>query len=252
MSYAAIQRPNEWWALGSQLPSPISGGSWLLLWEEQHRMQPRGETFQLSPTSTFIGEIAFPFELTWSASTPQPIRQSLELIEQTLGVTVKELARILCVSRPMIYHWRAGMEPLPENRARIEAVARLSADWSQLEEKPLGDRLHLKQAEGDTLMDLLSSEVLDVSAIRVAMMRLVGIERSSEKEIAARHALRRFIAEGEPDAKRLDVIQERQSAGKCSYVGDANHPGKLLEIRADGTRRTGRMVNRQFVPDEEE
>jgi hypothetical protein len=152
----------------------------------------------------------------------------------------------------MIYHWRAGMEPSRENRARIEAIARLSADWTQMDKTPLGQRLHFKQADGSMLLDLLTDEMLDMSAIRVVMKRLVGAQKVGSPEIATRETLLRSIAEGEAAAIRADIIQERKAAGKSSYIGDASNPGKLIEILPDNTRRSGRMVKRRFVPDETE
>jgi len=252
MSYAMIEPTSKWWTLGSPLDlleSETQQNPWLLLWKELHRIQPTVETFRLSPTATFIGDIEFPFELIWNTPDLRTIPENLKLIEQAFGVTVKELAHILRVSRPMIYHWRAGMEPSQENRARIEAVTRLATDWNQLEQNPIGQRMHFKQAEGNTLISLLSSEILDVSAIRVVMRRFIGMQKVSNAEIASREALLHSIVEGESVETRLDIITERQSAGKPSYVGDAQHPGKLFEIQPDGTRRPGRIVARKFVPD---
>jgi transcriptional regulator with XRE-family HTH domain len=255
MNYEMNGVTNEWWNLGWQrhrfVSAPLSE-SWLLLWEEQHRMQPIMEASRFSPTATFEGVIELPYELLWSIPSPRTIPEDLKLIEQALGVTVKEVAQVLRVSRPMIYHWRAGMEPFPENRARIDAVARLAVDWTHLDQTPIGQRLHSKQAEGSTLMDLLSSQVLDVPAIRMVMKRLVGTQKVGGSEIAVREALLRSIAEGEAASTRSDIVQERKAAGKPSYIGDAKNMGKLIEIQPDGTRRSGRMVKRKFVPDDAE
>lgn len=258
MSYATTEMTNEWWAtdIFGRQPRPIlpvqHTERWFVLWEELCRIQPAAETSRLNPTATFDGKIEFPYELIWNVPSPRTIPEEINLIEEALGVTVKELAELLRVSRPMIYHWRAGMEPSRENRARIEAIARLADDWIQMDKAPLGQRLHLKQAEGNTLIDLLSDEVLDVSAIRVVMKRLVGVHKTGASEIAARESLLRSIAEGEPAEIRADVIQERKAAGKLSYVGDAKIPGRLIEILPDGTRRSGHMVKRKFVPDDTE
>lgn len=258
MSYATAEPTNEWWATGifrrqqHQIQPTKNSERWFSLWEELCRIQPVVEASRLSSTATFDGTIEFPYELIWSVPSPRTIPEELKLIEEALSVTVKELAELLRVSRPMIYHWRTGMEPSRENRARIEAVARLAADWAQMDKVPLGQRLHFKQAEGNTLMDLLSNEVLDVSAIRVVMKRLVGTKKIGTSEVAARELLLRSITEGETAAARVDIVQERKAAGKPSYIGDAKNHGKLIEILPDGTRRSGRMVKRRFVPDNAE
>ena len=199
-----------------------------------------------------VGSAMGIFELIWNPQRTNTIPDSLAIIEQAFGVTVKELAQLLRVSRPMIYHWRAGMEPSPKNHARIETIARLAEDWKQLESNPVGQRLHFNQEEVNTLMDLLTREMLDIPSIRAIMKRLVGIQGISQTELESRKALLHSIAKGETPESRLDVIQERQLLGKTSYIGDIRHPGKLIEIQPDGTRRSGRMVNRKFVPDEDE
>ena len=255
MSYAITDPVSDWWALGPKhvfSETENLGNPWLLLWEEQRRVQPRIEAIRLNPTSSFAGDIRLPFESTYTLPGIRTIPDSLTTIEQALGVTVKELAQLLRVSRPMIYHWRSGMEPSPENRARIEAIARLAEDWKQQDSNPVGQRLHFKQTEGISLIDLLSCEILDLPAIRIIMKRLVGIQGTSQRELESRKALLRSIVEGETPEARLDVIQERQLLGKPSYIGDTRHPGKLIEIQPDATRRSGRMVNRKFVPDGEE
>lgn len=250
-----IGHASDWWALGRQHVPPTpedQHNHWLQLWKEQRRVQPKIEASRLDPTSIFTGNIELPYELISNAPDVRSIPDYLFLIEHALSVTVKELAQILRVSRPMIYHWRAGMEPSPENRARIETIARLAEDWKQLESNPVGLRLHFSQAEGSTLMDLLTREMLDIPAIRIIMKRLVGIQATSKKELESRKALLHSIIEGETPESRQDVIQERQILGKPSYIGDTRHPGKLFEILPDGTRRSGRMVNRKFVPDGDE
>ncbi len=253
MSCAMTEPPSKRRSLGPSFALPssdIGNNPWLLLWKESYRIQPIVETPRLSPTATFSGETKFPFELIWNTPDSRTIPENLKLIEQALGVTVKELAHILRVSRPMIYHWRDGaMEPSPKNRARIEAIARIAIDWNDLEQKPIGQRLHFDQVEGNTLMSLLYSDALDVPAIRAVMGRLVSIQKASDVEVATRKALLHSIVEGESSEERMDIIRERQSAGKPSYIGDACHSGKLFEIQPDGTRRPGRIVDRKFVPE---
>ncbi len=247
---------DDWWApISPQRPRHLlvlasQSDSWLRVWREQYRMQPLAEAHRLNPTATFyIISIELPHESVGHAQDPRTIPGHLEIIEKALGVTVKELAQVLCVSRPMIYHWRAGMEPSPENRARIEAITRLAVDWTQLDPTPLGQRLHARQPEGHTLMEWLSNGALDIPVIRSVMERLANTRTVSVSEIATREALLHFLAEDEAAATRLDVVRERQMAGKSSYIGDPTNPGRLIEIQPDGTRRLGRMVKRTFVPD---
>lgn len=256
MSYLINDSTDEWWAIscfGYREKNPITNtqhDSWMLLWEEQQRVQPIVGTKELRTTATFDGIIEFPYELLWNEPDPRTIPGCLEHIEGTLGVTVKELAQILRVSRPMVYHWRAGMEPMPENRARIEAVARLADDWLHFDQRPIGQRIHNIQAEGGSLLDILANDALDIPAVRMIMARLARSPMHSPKELHTRKSVLKNIIEDESPTTRTDIFQERKHAGKPTYVGDANNPGKLIEISPDGSFRTGRMLNRKFVPDD--
>jgi ParD-like antitoxin of type II bacterial toxin-antitoxin system len=60
----------------------------------------------------------------------------------------------------------------------------------------------------------------------------------------ARHAVRTLA---ETDRERIKA--RIQSAGTPVYMTDSAYPGKIVEVRADGTRTPGRMEGRRFVAD---
>src|SRR6266498_1103711 len=49
-------------------------------------------------------------------------KKMLKTIENVFGPSVSDMARILNVSRPMVYHYRAGMEPELENKRRLQTI----------------------------------------------------------------------------------------------------------------------------------
>ena len=54
-----------------------------------------------------------------------PIARQVRELQAALSVNKSELARILRVSRPTVYHWLDGGEPNAGNRARIWTPTRL-------------------------------------------------------------------------------------------------------------------------------
>jgi len=169
----------------------------------------------------------------------------LNAIESAFGNSASDLARMLRVSRPMVYHYREGMEPSLENKRRLETLAGLAHELGGMVNCPLGALLDVKQPEGRTLLDYLSDEQLDVPALRRVLERNI---RTADQ--ALRNNLALSLARGETAEARSDVVQERLKAGKPVFVGDPDTPGKLIQILADGRRVKGRMIKRQFVPDE--
>lgn len=168
---------------------------------------------------------------------------ALQTIERAFGDSASDLARILRVSRPMIYHYRQGMQPLVENFRRLRLIASL-ADYVPTETGiSLESVLKSPQPEGQSLLDLLSEETADVPLIRRILLR-------TSEDQQKRQRLAATLGYATPH-DRQDIMRARHSAGKPIYVSDPELPGKIIQIRPDQSRVRGRMVNRVFVPDEE-
>ena len=170
----------------------------------------------------------------------------LILLEKFFGDSPTNMAKILHVSRPMIYHYRSGMEPSIENRRRIETLATLAGDYDLNAIQPLKGALRSIQPEGRTLLDFLSEDELDVEALRLMLRRTVASSDAMLRERLATELVR-----GESEEARKDILQARHAEGQSVYVGEPNNPGKLIQIRPDGRRIHGRLVDRKFIPDEE-
>lgn len=170
----------------------------------------------------------------------------LGVIEHVFGDSASDIAKMLRVTRPMVYHYRAGMEPSLENRRRLETLAALASDWQLLDEQLLKPRLKVRQPEGKTLLDYLSAEHLDVVALRPILQRNVATA-----DQMLRKKLVTALTKEESTRARRDIIRERHATGKPVYVGDPAAPGKLIQILPGGRQIRGRMVKRQFVPDKE-
>ena len=174
-------------------------------------------------------------------------KELLAAIEVVFGRSATNLSRMLRVSRPMIYHYRNGMEPSAENKRRLQTLAGFMNDWGSQIDRSFEADLKTVQPEGRSLLDFLSDTELDFVALRRVIHRSL---ESKRRDRALRQLLADELTREETTESRRDIVGERHAAGKPVYVGDPDDPSKLIQLLSDGRRIRGRMVNREFVPDE--
>jgi len=231
--------------IATGLKAHSTNNIWVQLWSEMFWMQA---TINTPPQSSAPLPMSFVVE-----ALPIPAMRvandtatMMHAIETTFGNSVTDIARILRVSRPMVYHYREGREPSLENKRRIRAIAALASELSSVVTQPLKSALRKQLPEGRTLVERLSEEVLDVSALRHIFLRDIAISDQT-----LRNGLAHALFQRESAAARSDITRSRHAQMKPVYVGDPKAPGKLIRINPDGGRTRGQMIKRQFVPDEE-
>jgi hypothetical protein len=252
-SNAWIERPDLTGPRPWQEPSPAwltpaASPDWSKTWSEVFRTtlfweEPRNIAFwQTVPMSFAVVCETLPIVALSGSSTENPSDTTfyLSAIETAFGDSASDLAKMLRVSRPMIYHYRGGMEPSLENYRRIKLIGTLAGEQTDLTAPLLRDALKLPQPEGRSLLELLSEENLDVPVVR-------RILRRTSEDLARRHRLAAALANTDD---RGDIMRDRHAAGKPIYISDPDAPGKIIQIRPDKSRVRGRMVNRKFIPDE--
>lgn len=175
------------------------------------------------------------------------VKELLGAIEVAFGRSPTNLARMLRVSRPTIYHYRNGKEPSTENKRRLLSLATFMNDWISQIDRSLEPDLKTVQPEGKTLLDLLSDTELDFPALRRAIHRSL---ESRRRDRALRQQLADELTRDETIDSRRDIVRARHSSGRPIYVGDPDNPGKLIQMLPDGRRVRGQMLSRKFVPDE--
>ena len=216
---------------------------WRQLWTELVRTQLAREFFQTT-TTVVISLSVETFPRASIALRMEPA-EMLHAIERVFGDSESDLAKMLRVSRPMIYHYRHGREPSEENRQRLCALAEFASEWTGVVSSSLHGLLKKKQPEGRSLLDFLSDSPLDIVALRKVVGRSVD---THDRELRTRLATE--LSRAETAEERQDIVRERRAQGKPVYVGDPQSPGKLLQILPDGRRVRGQLVNRRFIPDE--
>lgn len=121
-------------------------------------------------------------EITGSSSpeaTPTPTAQSLaervSEIKAAFGLTISQLAQVLQVQRQTIYDWIDEDNP-PQVQGkkgeRLAAIQRLAVQWNALCQWPAGKGVATYSVDGDTLLDVLSADVLDEARLQRVMRGL--------------------------------------------------------------------------------
>jgi len=206
-----------------------------------------GSNANLCPTTnwTSLGAVALVIDALpiRAAAHLSGVSSALQAIERTFTSSPSDLAKILHVTRQMIYHYRSGMEPAVEKSRRVRLIAELADYTAMLTHSSLEPILKLPQPGGSTLLNLLSKESPDVPQLRRILAR-VSEDLEKRKKVAA------SLGYATPH-DRQDIMRDRHAQGKPIYVTDPQAPDKIVQIRPDQTRVRGHMVNRVFVPDEE-
>ncbi|MGD0959492.1 MAG: hypothetical protein ABSB19_06770 [Methylomonas sp.] len=245
MSYAAAIRDLRTGANSLFSAFTEKQSIWLTLWSEESRTQSFKPLNQKSSglASTYGIVASLPIGESYSMNDSSVM---LESIEKVFSDSATDLARILRVSRPMIYHYRQGMEPAIENKRRLQLLSNLANDFLPLISNPLKSELKKEQPDGGTLLAYLSDEELDIVALRQIISRQLGIiDKSIRSQLAS------TLANIQLTKDRTDIMEERQTEVKMLYFGDAQNPGKLIQQHPNGQRVRGRMIKRKFVPDYE-
>ena len=234
----------SWTSIEEDAPSD-HWTDWRTIWSEVLRTSAVNKFPQgTGSCETYVMFEAVPFSTAHFGTTAKNL---LDTIEFAFGRSATNLATILRVSRPMIYHYRKGMEPTAENRRRLLALAEFTSDWISQIDRSFEVDLKTELPEGRSLLDYLSEPELDFGALRRVINRSLEDRR---RDRALRQQLADELTRKETLEERRDIVRERHGAGEPVYVGDPQNPGKLIQMLPDGLRIRGRMVNRQFVPDE--
>lgn len=217
---------------------------WTSLWNEAFRTQ----AFVIRSQNSAPLLISLAIEGLTIAATKVNCNTEvmLDSIEKLFGDSATDLSKILRVSRPMIYHYRKGVEPSMEIRRRLQALANLADDYHLSVTQPMKADLKAVQPEGRTLLDFLSDEELNSEALHLMLQRII-----KNSDAILRNKLAHELARHESEEERKDILRARHTEGRPIYIGDPDAPGTLIQIRPDGQRIRGRMVNRKFIPDKE-
>jgi DNA-binding transcriptional regulator YiaG len=150
---------------------------------------------------------------TEAASDFRTSVDDLEEVSLTFSLTTTELAKILGVSRQIIYAWRRGEKHLSQAsiRQRLSVLTEAARFWRTLSDTPVGEGREHRDAESKlTLLDLLQAKTLDFDALKSFLVRLDRHLREFWKE--SDEAIARIEAKGWepiPDHLRDRSVHDR-------------------------------------------
>jgi transcriptional regulator with XRE-family HTH domain len=113
---------------------------------------------------------------TMPAPAVQSLAERVSAIKAAFGLTISQLAKVLRVERQTIYDWMDEENPRPlqvQKQERLAAIQRLAIQWNKVCQWPAGKGIATyTTVEGDTLLDLLSADVLDEARLQPVMRGL--------------------------------------------------------------------------------
>lgn len=122
--------------------------------------------------------------------------EKLDSIKTRLGIGIKHLAAALGVERPTVYAWMKG-ERLPQQKRweRIQSLLELADHWQELSRHPLSRRIFVPFESGQSAMDLLSADTLDIPKVKKMLNSLAADEndrsaRLKEKAVSMRERMK--------------------------------------------------------------
>jgi DNA-binding transcriptional regulator YiaG len=119
----------------------------------------------------------------------------LDLIRLQFGIGTKHLAEALGVERPTVYAWqKEESKPQDKRRERIETLLELAKYWKSLSERSLGKRAFEPVENGQSVMDVLKDDALDVGQAKNMLRKwaesqVVTKARLKSKAVAMRAAM---------------------------------------------------------------
>lgn len=113
------------------------------------------------------------------ASPPGTYARALDELKENLGVTLTYIARCLALQRSAIYRWYEGRHPHAANRSRLETLREFASAWRAAKLPSLRNYWETPvPGTAATLGQLLSSDALDITALRGAIDSLIAGTRA--------------------------------------------------------------------------
>lgn len=167
------------------------------------------------PTALWVHEHAMePYFAVSAGGTPW--KDQVLLIKQLLQLTVGDLARLLAVERPSVYHWLSGSQPRPAKQRRLDAVERFAHSWQARGLGPLRAYFTRTVCESNTTLDrLLAEEELNMVELDAHLNALAGSMPEagrSRASVSDRLAARGF----KPTSERTDRRQRARFVRQTS------------------------------------
>jgi len=120
----------------------------------------------------------------------------LDLIRLQFGIGTKHLAEALGVERPTVYAWqKEESKPQDKRRERIETLLELAKYWKSLSERSLGKRAFEPVENGQSVMDVLKDDALDVGQAKNMLRKWAESQVATKARLKSKAAAMRAAME---------------------------------------------------------
>lgn len=120
----------------------------------------------------------------------------LDLIRLQFGIGTKHLAEALGVERPTVYAWqKEESKPQEKRRERIETLLELAKYWKSLSERSLGKRAFEPVENGQSVMDVLKDDALDVGQAKNMLRKWAESQVATKARLKSKAAAMRAAME---------------------------------------------------------
>jgi DNA-binding transcriptional regulator YiaG len=120
----------------------------------------------------------------------------LDLIRLQFGIGTKHLAEALGVERPTVYAWqKEASKPQDKRRDRIEALVELAKYWKSLSERSLGKRAFEPVENGQSVMDVLKEDALNLEQAKNMLRKWAESQVSAKARLKSKAAAMRAAME---------------------------------------------------------
>lgn len=120
----------------------------------------------------------------------------LDLIRLQFGIGTKHLADALGVERPTVYAWqKEESKPQDKRRERIETLLELAKYWKSLSERSLGKSAFEPVQNGQSVMDVLKEDALDVEQAKNMLRKWAESQVSAKARLKSKAAAMRAAME---------------------------------------------------------
>jgi hypothetical protein len=142
---------------------------------------------------TFTGPIARDCYVHVSQNEEESVLDTQEKIagiRRYLSLNMTDLAKVMRVGRPTVYSWATTPTTLRSaHRERMDAVYAIAREWRSLSSDPMGRMVREPNlGNGRTMIDLLSVDKLDSTAIHNGMRQIQERQGRLERRLTVAEA----------------------------------------------------------------
>lgn len=138
-------------------------------------------------------------------------KEKIQNLRMHMGFNISEIACILQVQRPAIYEWLELKEPNNKNQIRLDSIYKFCEAWRKTDLGSIERYIRKPIAEGKSLFDLLSEEILNDKLIFKFLDQIEYTILQKRKSAQISGAFN--FKESSPEEKERTLIQITRTIG---------------------------------------